>query len=116
MRFRSSGEAPGKPKRFGICMARPSRWTAFQRAIIVVVFSFLPLINSTRSLAQDKGTTPDLFDKSLEDLMSIEIDSVYGASKFLQTADDQDFAVVGLPDRNRRAPVAVAADVPVART
>jgi iron complex outermembrane receptor protein len=35
-------------------------------------------------LAQNKGDTPNLLDMSLEDLMSIEIDSVYGASGFKQ--------------------------------
>ena len=35
-------------------------------------------------LAQDKGVAPNLLDKSLEELMSIRIDSVYGVSGFKQ--------------------------------
>ena len=37
-----------------------------------------------RTLAQNKPATSDLLDKSLEDLMAIEVDSVYGASGFKQ--------------------------------
>ena len=35
-------------------------------------------------MAQDKPANPSLLDDSLEDLMSIKIDSVYGASGFTQ--------------------------------
>jgi outer membrane receptor for ferrienterochelin and colicins len=59
-------------------------WPAAHRAIILVVFSLLPLLSSTHALAQDNPPPPDLLDKSLEDLMSIEIDTVYGASGFKQ--------------------------------
>ena len=48
------------------------------------MLSLLPLLSSTRALAQDKPATPNLFDKSLDDLMSIQIDTVYGASGFKQ--------------------------------
>ena len=37
-----------------------------------------------RALAQDKRTPTDLFDERIEDLMNIDIDSVYTASKFKQ--------------------------------
>jgi iron complex outermembrane receptor protein len=50
----------------------------------LVLFSLLLLFSSTHALAQKKSGTPDLLDMSLEDLMSIEIDSVYGASGFKQ--------------------------------
>jgi len=59
-------------------------WPAVHRAIILVVLSLLLLLNSTPALAQGKTATPNLFDKSLEDLMSIQIGTVYGASGFKQ--------------------------------
>src|SRR3984885_9534136 len=65
-------------------MQRMASWLAIHRATILVVLSLLPLLSSTSALGQDKLPPPDLFDKSLEDLMSIEIDSVYGASGFKQ--------------------------------
>jgi len=48
------------------------------------MLSLLPLFKSTRALAQDQRVTPNVLDKSIEDLMKIDIDSVYGASKFKQ--------------------------------
>src|SRR3984885_3914544 len=65
-------------------MQRMASWLAIHRATILVVLSLLPLLSSTSALGQDKLPPPDLFDKSLEDLMSIEIDSVYSASGFKQ--------------------------------
>src|ERR1700722_12865283 len=59
-------------------------WPAVHRAIILVMLSFLPLLSSTRALAQDKPANPSLLDDSLEDLMAIKIDTVYGASGFKQ--------------------------------
>ena len=41
-------------------------------------------MNPTRSVAQSGRTTPDLTDLSLEQLMSVQVDSVYGASGFTQ--------------------------------
>src|ERR1700737_269716 len=82
--FQSSAEAAGKPKGFGTGFSHRSAWPAVPRALILVILSFLPLPNTTPVLAQNKGDTPNLLDMSLEDLMSIEIDSVYGASGFMQ--------------------------------
>ena len=84
MTFRWSAEAMGRQKRFAAGSSYTSARPAIQRALILVVLSLLPLSNSTRALAQDRPDTPDLLDKSLEDLMSIEVDSVYGASGFKQ--------------------------------
>src|ERR1700736_6135942 len=84
MSFQSSAEAAGKPKGFGTGFSHRSAWPAVPRALILVILSFLPLPNTTPVLAQNKGDTPNLLDMSLEDLMSIEIDSVYGASGFKQ--------------------------------
>ena len=51
---------------------------------MLMVLSLLPLWSSTHALAQDKPANPSLLDDSLEDLMSIKIDTVYGASGFTQ--------------------------------
>jgi hypothetical protein len=62
-----------------------SGWPAIRRAVVLVTLFLLPLLNSARAVAQDKPTIPpDLLDKSLEELMSIQVDSVYGASGFKQ--------------------------------
>src|ERR1700736_6049040 len=84
MSFQSSAEAAGKPKGFGTGFSHRSAWPAVPRSLISVILSFLPLLNTTPVLAQNKDDTPNLLDMSLEDLMSIEIDSVYGASGFKQ--------------------------------
>src|SRR4029077_16881785 len=57
---------------------------AVQRALLLVILSFSTLLYSARTRAQSRGDTRDLLDMSLEDLMSVEIDSVYGASGFKQ--------------------------------
>src|ERR1700722_5179571 len=82
--FRLSEETPDKVKRVGASFARLAKWPLVRRTMIVVVISCLLFINLPRALAQDKGPTPGLLDKSLEDLMLIAIDSVYGASRFTQ--------------------------------
>ena len=50
----------------------------------MVLLFLLPFSSTPLTLAQNKGDTPNLLDMSLEDLMSVEIDSVYGASGFKQ--------------------------------
>ncbi len=57
---------------------------AVQRTLAVVILSFLPVFNTLSALAQTKPNTPSLLDLSVEDLMLIDIDSVYGASGFKQ--------------------------------
>src|SRR5579862_977538 len=59
-------------------------WPMIYRVLILIVLSLLHFMNPMRALAQDKPPPPGLLDKSLEDLMSIEIDTVYGASGFKQ--------------------------------
>src|ERR1700720_4037648 len=81
---RSPSAALRKPKIPGRGCSHRSGWCAVQRALIPVVLSLLPLVNAPRTRAQNKSDTRDLLDMSLEDLMSIEIDSVYGASGFKQ--------------------------------
>src|ERR1700734_3596037 len=57
-------------------------WPAVHRAIILAMLSLLSF--SMRALAQDKPADPSLLDDSLEELMAIKIDTVYGASGFMQ--------------------------------
>ena len=57
---------------------------AVRGALIPFMLSVLPFLNATRAPAQDTRTTPNLTDMSLEELMSLRIDSVYGASGFKQ--------------------------------
>ena len=77
--FRSSGEAGS-----GTVLPHPSAWPVVQRVLISFLLSLLYLLNSAPALAQGTRTPPDFADMSLEDLMSIKIDSVYGASGFTQ--------------------------------
>jgi outer membrane receptor for ferrienterochelin and colicins len=82
--FGLSEDTPDKLKRFGATFVRLSKWPPVQQTIILVIFSFLAFVNLPRALAQDKSPPASLLDKSIEDLMSIEIDSVYGASRYTQ--------------------------------
>ena len=82
--FTASGKSVGKPKNFPACSSRASAWRVLQRLLVSTILSLLPLLNATPALAQDTPATPNLADMSLEDLMSIKIDSVYGASGFKQ--------------------------------
>jgi outer membrane receptor for ferrienterochelin and colicins len=49
---------------------------------------------STRAAAHDKTSNPNLLDMSIEDLMLIEINSVYGASGFKQKVSEAPASVV----------------------
>src|SRR5579864_2018815 len=62
----------------------PIVWKTLQRSFVLVILSLVPLLNSPGAAAQNNRATPGVLDMSLEDLMSIEIDSVYGASGFKQ--------------------------------
>jgi outer membrane receptor for ferrienterochelin and colicins len=59
-------------------------WPLVQRALISAILSLPLLLNSSRALAQNTPTTPNLTDMSVEELMAIDIDSVYSASGFKQ--------------------------------
>ena len=78
--FLSFAHTAPKPTSSGTRLSHPSGCHAIQGALILVLLCLLPLLASTRASAQKKDETPNLLDMSLEDLMSIEIDSVYGAS------------------------------------
>lgn len=72
------------PKCLGTDMPQLSVWTSLRRALFLIILSSLSIINPARAMAQGTQSTSDLLDTSIEDLMKIEIDSVYGASKFKQ--------------------------------
>jgi len=80
----SSVKTVDRAKGLGTGPSHLSGWRAAERALTLFIFSLLLLLNSTHALAQKKSDAPNLLDMSLEDLMSIEIDSVYGASGFKQ--------------------------------
>jgi hypothetical protein len=50
-------------------------------ALIPVMLSLVLFLNSTPALAQDSHPGKNLTDMSLEELMAVRIDSVYGASE-----------------------------------
>jgi outer membrane receptor for ferrienterochelin and colicins len=74
----------GKPKPRSMGSSLPSTRQVVRRALILLILSLLPPLSSVRLLAQNQSATPDLLDKSLEDLMAIQVDSVYGVSGFKQ--------------------------------
>ena len=55
-----------------------------QKALILSLIALFGLWNSTPALAQKTPPTRNFADMNLEELMSIHIDSVYGASRFTQ--------------------------------
>jgi outer membrane receptor for ferrienterochelin and colicins len=82
--FTSPAQAASNLSRFGASLLRRSVWCAVQVALFLAVVSLLPLPHSARALAQSQPATPNLLDMTLDQLMAIEIDSVYGASGFTQ--------------------------------
>ena len=84
MLFKRSGEAVGTAKHLDKNLSHWGSLRAVERGLFLVLLSFLFVLNSTRAPAQDKQPTPSLLDTSIEDLMKIDIDTVYGASKFKQ--------------------------------
>jgi len=85
MSFRSTTEATGKPKSAGRSRSyrfAPSAVVA--GALVPLILSLLAFLNSMPAAAQDSQSVKTLTDMSLEELMSLRIDSVYGASGFKQ--------------------------------
>ena len=72
------------PKRFGTDLPHPSACSVVQRVLFFVILSLLPFLDATRLRAQDKQTIQSILDLNIEDLMSIEIDTVSSASRFKQ--------------------------------
>src|SRR5580700_3125587 len=77
-------EAKDKPKEFGQGLSHAYAWLVVQSARFLVMLSLLPLFSPTRALAQTAPTDPHLADMTIEELMLIHIDSVYGASGYQQ--------------------------------
>jgi outer membrane receptor for ferrienterochelin and colicins len=77
-------EANDNPKGFGQRLSHTYAWLVVQSARILVMFSLLPLFSPTRALAQTAPIAPPLADMTIEELMLIHIDSVYGASGYQQ--------------------------------
>jgi outer membrane receptor for ferrienterochelin and colicins len=84
MSFLSFTRTALKPTSTGTRSSHPYGSRMVPRALILVPLCLLPLLVSTRTLAQKKDETPNLLDMSIEDLMAVEVDSVYGASGFKQ--------------------------------
>src|ERR1700687_3036959 len=64
-------------RKYGFCSGK--LWVA-----AAIMLSFLLLLSTTPALPQNQDDHPDLLDLSLEELMSIGLDSVYGAPGFKQ--------------------------------
>jgi iron complex outermembrane receptor protein len=52
--------------------------------VTIVLRTLLPLLAATLALGQETSSSPSLTDMSIEELMSLRIESVYGASGFKQ--------------------------------
>src|SRR5712671_7900985 len=77
-----SADGPCARFRSRALMQRYLPWPVAHAALILI--SVLSLLNSTPALAQDSHGTKNLTDMSLEELLSLHIESVYGASGFKQ--------------------------------
>ena len=77
-------ESADEPKDCDMNWSYPRAWPTLQGTAISLVLLFLALVNPTRVLAQNTRAPTSLADMSLEELMSISVDSVYGASGFEQ--------------------------------
>jgi outer membrane receptor protein involved in Fe transport len=73
-----------EPRCFGDGILRPSTLPIVHRILNLALLFVLSLLHPTCVPAQDKTAVPDLTEMSLEQLMSIEIESVQGASGFTQ--------------------------------
>jgi outer membrane receptor for ferrienterochelin and colicins len=82
--FRASTEDGGRTMRLHSGVSRVPAWPVIQRALILFLLSVVSFFQTHSALAQNKPATPSLLDMSVEDLMLIDIDSVYGASGFKQ--------------------------------
>ncbi len=84
MPLRSVAESATRPKRLDMAWPYQRAWPAVEGKLISLVLLFLALVNSTHVLAQNTPPSTKLTDMSLEELMSINVDLVYGASGFEQ--------------------------------
>jgi outer membrane receptor for ferrienterochelin and colicins len=63
---------------------RSSARAAAPGALVSIILTLLPLLATTQALAQETPPSASLTDMSIEELMSLRIESVYGASGFKQ--------------------------------
>jgi len=77
-------EAKDNPKGLGQRLSHAYARRVVHSARILVMFSLLPPFSPTRALAQTAPIAPPLADMTIEELMLIHIDSVYGASGYQQ--------------------------------
>ena len=79
---RKSGETAGKLAAYVTNSTRYSPWVKVLRDLLLtlLITGWYPM----RALAQNKQAPKDLFDASMEDLMKVDIDSVYAASGYKQ--------------------------------
>src|ERR1700732_3736591 len=76
--------AAGKSKRFCTGLSCADMQPPVKQLFSIVILSLLFLVSSTCARAQNNSASPSLLDKSLEELMNIQIDTVYGVSRFRQ--------------------------------
>jgi outer membrane receptor for ferrienterochelin and colicins len=82
--FRPSARDASRTRRWRWGLWRVPARPVIQRALILFLLSVVSFYHTHSVLAQNEPATPSLLDMSVEDLMLIDIDSVYGASGFKQ--------------------------------
>jgi iron complex outermembrane receptor protein len=75
-------------------VGRPSAPAAAQGALVSIMLTLLHLLAPTQALAQGTPSSQSLTDMSIEELMSLRIDSVYGASGFKQKVTEAPASVI----------------------
>src|ERR1700724_1918558 len=79
-----SANAASKSKRYGTGLSCADMQPPVKQLFSFVILSLLFLVSSTCARAQNNSASPTLLDKSLEELMNIQIDTVYRVSRFRQ--------------------------------
>jgi iron complex outermembrane receptor protein len=82
MPARTSWEKGGKLAAYVTFSPRYSPWVKVLRGLLLVFL--LTGLDPVRALPQDKQAPTDLFDAGLEDLLKVDVDSVYAASGYKQ--------------------------------
>jgi len=82
------------------------------RSAVFLLVSIVVLFHSARLGAQNRDQTPDLMSMSLEQLMTVEVDSVYGASGYKQKVSDAPASITVITaDEIRRYGYRTVADI-----
>ncbi len=83
-----------------------------RRVLLLLLLSLGIALNAGPLSAEDKATAPNILDMSLEDLMKVEVDSVYGASGYKQKVTDAPSSItIVTADEIRRYGYRTLADV-----